>query len=203
MKTLLKKKEIQWLDKDENRKDEDYKPLQCKRLPSQWQQPEAPPDLNISIKSNEMTISDEIPEFLWAGEEAKQLGTVAHKYLCKMAKDGLGSWTKKRIAREKETMESMFRQLGMNRIQASLLTKKGLNMLEGVITDKQGKWILAKHSEAESEKAFTSVLGDKIVHTVIDRTFVDGDIRWIIDYKTGSHKGGSLDAFLQNEKKKI
>lgn len=202
MKNFIKKEDILWLDDDDKKEEGNSRPLQFKRLPAKWQIPEAIPDLNISAKSKELTVSDDIPEFLWAGEEAKQLGTVAHKYLCKMAKDGLNIWTKKKIAREKEIMESIFRQLGMNKTQASLLTKRGLKMLEGIISDNKGKWILAKHLEAESEKAFTSVLNGKIVHTVIDRTFVESNTRWVIDYKTGSHKGGDLISFLQNEKKR-
>jgi len=35
---------------------------------------------------------------------------------------------------------------------------------------------------------------------IIDRTFIDADgTRWVIDYKTGSHEGGELDAFLDKE----
>jgi ATP-dependent exoDNAse (exonuclease V) beta subunit len=35
---------------------------------------------------------------------------------------------------------------------------------------------------------------------VIDRTFVDDNgTCWIIDYKTGSHRGGSVDEFLDQE----
>jgi ATP-dependent exoDNAse (exonuclease V) beta subunit len=34
---------------------------------------------------------------------------------------------------------------------------------------------------------------------VLDRTFVDDGVRWIIDYKTSSHGGGNLEGFLNNE----
>ncbi len=37
---------------------------------------------------------------------------------------------------------------------------------------------------------------------VLDRTFVENDTRWIIDYKTSSHSGGDLEGFLQNEAKR-
>ena len=37
-------------------------------------------------------------------------------------------------------------------------------------------------------------------HLRIDKTFVDSDgIRWIVDYKTSSHEGGDLEAFLDSE----
>jgi ATP-dependent exoDNAse (exonuclease V) beta subunit len=34
---------------------------------------------------------------------------------------------------------------------------------------------------------------------VIDRTFVEHGVRWIIDYKTGIHHGTGAEAFLDNE----
>ncbi len=42
-----------------------------------------------------------------------------------------------------------------------------------------------------------------LVNIAIDRTFVDDEnVRWIIDFKTGSHEGGDVDAFLDNERKR-
>ena len=44
------------------------------------------------------------------------------------------------------------------------------------------------------------LVGGSVRHFTLDRTFVDdAGIRWIIDYKTGSHEGGNLEAFLNNE----
>ena len=35
---------------------------------------------------------------------------------------------------------------------------------------------------------------------IIDRTFVDAEgRRWIIDFKTGSHRGGAREAYLDSE----
>ena len=35
---------------------------------------------------------------------------------------------------------------------------------------------------------------------MIDRTFVSADgIRWIVDFKTSPHEGGSLEGFLDSE----
>ena len=37
----------------------------------------------------------------------------------------------------------------------------------------------------------------------MDRSFVDAKgIRWIIDYKTSTHEGGGLDAFLDREQER-
>jgi ATP-dependent exoDNAse (exonuclease V) beta subunit len=41
---------------------------------------------------------------------------------------------------------------------------------------------------------------DRIEHLRIDRSFVDAEgLRWIVDYKTGRHLGGSVEAFLDTE----
>ncbi|HEX5048713.1 MAG TPA: hypothetical protein VFX89_16495, partial [Gammaproteobacteria bacterium] len=36
-------------------------------------------------------------------------------------------------------------------------------------------------------------------HLRLDRTFVAGGKRWIVDFKTGEHEGGDLEAFLASE----
>jgi hypothetical protein len=43
-------------------------------------------------------------------------------------------------------------------------------------------------------------VGVEIVRVAVDRTFVDarGD-RWIVDFKTSEHEGGSLERFLDSE----
>ena len=41
--------------------------------------------------------------------------------------------------------------------------------------------------------------GDAVVSIVIDRTFVDAGIRWIVDYKTSTHEGAGRDAFLDEQ----
>jgi len=39
------------------------------------------------------------------------------------------------------------------------------------------------------------------VSVKIDRTFVDeNNVHWIIDYKTGTHTGGSVEAFLDRKR---
>ena len=40
----------------------------------------------------------------------------------------------------------------------------------------------------------------EVVNVVIDRMLVDAQgTRWIIDFKTGGHEGGDLDAFVEQE----
>ena len=44
---------------------------------------------------------------------------------------------------------------------------------------------------------------DELVRAVIDRTFVDEEgTRWVVDYKTGLHEGGDVEAFLDAERER-
>jgi len=68
--------------------------------------------------------------------------------------------------------------------------------------DDRGRWILAKHEEDEREYALCGVIGGRVWQFTLDRTFVENGVRWIIDYKTGSHEGGNLEAFLDSEQER-
>jgi ATP-dependent exoDNAse (exonuclease V) beta subunit len=58
----------------------------------------------------------------------------------------------------------------------------------------------AGHRERVNEYAVTVADGARFRHLVIDRAFVTADgVRWIIDYKTGSHEGGDREAFVRSE----
>ena len=55
-------------------------------------------------------------------------------------------------------------------------------------------------AEASSELALTAVIEGVVQGLRIDRSFVDAaGLRWIVDWKTSSHEGGDLAAFLDNE----
>jgi RecB family exonuclease len=42
-----------------------------------------------------------------------------------------------------------------------------------------------------------------VIRAILDRTFIDSEgIRWIIDYKTGTHSGGKVDEFLDREQER-
>jgi ATP-dependent exoDNAse (exonuclease V) beta subunit len=51
-----------------------------------------------------------------------------------------------------------------------------------------------------AELALTGTAGGKLESVILDRVRIDEDgVHWIVDYKTSSHEGGGLDAFLQAE----
>ena len=69
-----------------------------------------------------------------------------------------------------------------------------------VLGSERGRWILAEgHGEARNEFPLTTLSDGRFANVLIDRTFVDNGVCWIIDYKTGVHAGGSEEAFIASE----
>ena len=57
--------------------------------------------------------------------------------------------------------------------------------IRAVLTDDKGLWLLnSEHSQAESEAPYTGLINGQFQDVVIDRTFIEGTSRWIVDYKT-------------------
>jgi ATP-dependent helicase/nuclease subunit A len=141
------------------------------------------------------------PEYYWAGNTARCLGNVLHRCLHDIAVEGIEAWPEDRIANFKSRFKSALLGEGLPLEQANEALKSGLLALSKVFEDERGLWILAPHEDARSEYPLTFFENNRYIRNVIDRTFVDEGVRWIIDYKTGTHKGEgkSLELFLDNE----
>jgi ATP-dependent exoDNAse (exonuclease V) beta subunit len=85
------------------------------------------------------------------------------------------------------------------RLGAEDASERVVKALSNTLASARGRWILGKRAEEYSEWA---LVGSEVSGTV-DRAFRDEDGRfWIIDFKTGEHKGGNLSEFLKNEKRR-
>ena len=156
------------------------------------------------IQGSVVEIEDEKyiePEYYWAGNTARCLGNVLHRCLHDISLEGAENWTGERVANLKPRFKSALLGEGLPLEQAEDALKSGLLALSKVFEDERGLWILAPHKDAHSEYPLTFFEDNRYIRNVIDRTFVDEGVRWIIDYKTGTHKGGgkNLELFLDNE----
>lgn len=105
--------------------------------------------------------------------------------------EGRQNWCRRQLASE-----------GVNGEKADLILKQTTRAVENCLASEQGQWILKPRKESACEYTLTAVLDGQVRNMVLDRTFVEGDERWIIDYKTSSHSGGDLESFLANEKER-
>jgi ATP-dependent exoDNAse (exonuclease V) beta subunit len=177
--------------------------INLKRLDASWKPPLPAPALTCGEFTGipDLAESGEArPSFDWATEERKHIGTVLHRYFCRVVREGLDVWELGRAEKESENMQMMLKGLGLSIEKARAGAKESVKILTEALKDKDGQFVLGTHKESEVEYRLTGVLDGQVKDVRIDRTFVDSDnVRWIVDYKTGSHKG-DIEEFLENEK---
>ncbi len=139
--------------------------------------------------------------FEWAGFGVRRVGNVVHALLRRVADEGIGHWDAARVRAQSPSIRRALAAEGLSGEELDDSVNKVQRALESVLSDARGQWILsADHIEAENELALSGVVDGRLVSVYVDRTFVDGEgVRWIVDYKSGRHEGGSEDAFLDRE----
>jgi len=177
-------------------------PAVLRRLPAGWHAPAPPPGLAVAIPPPPEPEREPV-EYAWVGNVARHVGTVVHRALLEMTAHPDGTWEPARLAGHTPALAQHLRRLGVGAGELDDAVKRVLAALRACLDDPQGRWILSPHAEARSEWALTAMLEGIPRHVAIDRTFVDeAGIRWIIDYKTGSHAGGDVEAFLAREQER-
>jgi ATP-dependent exoDNAse (exonuclease V) beta subunit len=170
------------------------------RLPAAWVCPEPPPA--IGAKRAQVPEAAEGVVFEWAGDVARSVGTVVHAWLQRLAQtpaEGLAD-----VASLEPAARRMLQREGVPAAELELAVKRVRTAVEGALRDERGRWILSpRHEGARNELPVTALIDGRLRHMVIDRTFIDGDgARWIIDYKTGTHEGGNVSGFLDQEQER-
>jgi len=170
-----------------------------RRLPADWVLPDAPPPAVWTAPQDQVRAQDEL-EFSWAGETARHIGSVVHRWLQRIADEGGSGWDAGRIAKLGPAIRHALAAQGVGVTELDHATARAQQALVNCVTDQRGRWVLGAQAEGRSELRLSGVSDDQRINIVIDRTFVDEDgVRWIIDYKTSVHEGADVAAFLDNE----
>ncbi|RPJ44424.1 MAG: DNA helicase UvrD, partial [Betaproteobacteria bacterium] len=173
-----------------------------RRLPSDWSLPPAPPPANWQAPPEAARVQDAL-EFSWAGETARHVGTVVHRWLQRIAEDGAEGWDAARIHALAPAIRHALSAQGLGDAELAEAVMRATQAIVNCVNDARGRWVLGAQDSARSEWRLTGVSSGRLVNVVIDRTFVDGEgVRWIIDYKTSTHEGGDVAAFLDNERER-
>lgn len=121
------------------------------------------------------------------GQLAADIGTLVHKYLEIIATDGLDTWSPERLHTLKGPVQRWLRQQGHSSQVAPAGAAEVVAHLTTTLNSEDGRRVLGAHEEAECESAFTTSKDGKIETHIVDRTFVDNGVRWVVDYKTTRH----------------
>jgi hypothetical protein len=138
------------------------------------------------------------PQFEWAGEEAVAVGTIVHAELERLGRRRLPAAS---LARRPDEWANALLRLGLPAARhAAAIARISLAMDNLARSETAATLLDPEAREAASELALTAWLDGEFVSVKIDRTFVDRDgLRWVVDWKTGSHEGADIETFLQQE----
>lgn len=169
-----------------------------RRLPRDWQPPPEPAGLPAA--SAPAVPLETLPPFDWAGERARVLGTLYHQLVERIADDGPERWDGA-LEGQRAWLDAQARAAGMADEEATAVTERVLEAAANTLADPDGRWLLGAHpGGADCELAMDTMVDGVFRRLRIDRSFIDTEgTRWIVDYKTGSHEGGDLDAFVASE----
>ena len=140
------------------------------------------------------------PEFSWARHAAVQVGTLVHNVLQEIGDNGLERYSPELIASLATRFRRDLQLRGVDENDLDRAADRVVAAVSAVVADPVGRWLLDRHPEAASELPITVRDNNVLAQLRIDRTFVDPDgRRWVVDFKTSTHEGGDIDAFLDAE----
>ena len=175
-------------------KDAELAGIPLRRLSLDWTAPAPPEDIawNAATPTDLEEVGVHRPVFEWASELQRRVGIVVHRMLQEVQ-------AREELAVRKDTLRVALRSEGLDDEKLDEALTRATVALENAVADERGRWILSGHEDDQREYTLSTVVERKVRHFVLDRTFVDDGVRWIIDYKTSTHEGSGRDAFLDNE----
>jgi ATP-dependent helicase/nuclease subunit A len=174
---------------------------QLRRLPPDWVPP--PPPAALAWRAPVVRGEAETIEFSWAGETARHVGSVAHRWLQRIAEEGVDAWSGARIAGLDAAFRGALAVRGVAEAELGGAAARVREALTRAIADERGRWLLAPRASARNEYRLRVAAPGGVRLLVMDRSFVDEQgVRWIVDYKTSSHEGPDREAFLDREQER-
>jgi len=176
-------------------------PQKLRRLPIEWRPPRTQLVTPASI-AEVVDLEAERPVFDWVSQVSRHVGTLVHRELDRLCRPGVQA-APASLASAKPRLLAELAELGVPPDRCEAACERVMGAMERTLGDERGRWLLgidAGIRDAASELALSGVVDGQILEGVIDRTFLDeSGQRWIVDFKTSTHEGGGLEAFLDEE----
>ena len=161
------------------------------RLPHHWQSP-----TSIAAAAPRTPLAGSTPLRTVASRNETLLGIFYHELLQHIAENAdYAPWI------QQDHWKKRLQQLGVTEKSLPALVDTLHSTLPLVLKDPKAQWILTTtHASAACEYALQYFHRGKLTHIIVDRTFIDNGVRWIIDYKvtTGTPNPRMYYEQLQN-----
>ena len=114
-------------------------------------------------------------------------GSLAHLYMEMIANDGLENWPASRIDASAAAMRFWLGQKGhaeTEKLEVAKHVSHIIAALQKTISSPEGSWMLASRPSHQAELSIMTIdKNNELQEHRIDLTFIDADVRWIVDYK--------------------
>lgn len=128
------------------------------------------------------------------------VGILVHFYLQLIADRDIIHWPTSRVASLSAAIQRWFKQRSYDAKQAESGATRVNALLQTTLGSEQGRWVLQGRDSAASELAIEQATQEMSQQTVskkiIDRTFIEDGVRWVIDYKSVALASDITDAGL-------
>jgi len=172
------------------------------RLASGWRTPAPPPAVAWRAPAEAAGLEEPI-EFSWAGETARHVGTVVHRWLQRIAEEEMRGWTAERVGKLSGRFAKELEERGVPAFELDEAVGRVRAALLNTLQDERGRWLLGPQRESRNEYRLSAAGRDGVSQYVIDRVFIDGQgERWIVDWKTSRHEGTDVEGFLDRERER-
>ncbi len=171
------------------------------QLPASWAAPALPPPVVAERLQLSLRDADGEPEYMWVSMAARAVGTIVHAELQRLSQ--LATLPPTPDLRAGDYM-AWLAELGVELAERESSAQRIVSALAATLADERGRWLLdSTHAVAYSEYRLSGLHQGRVVNVIVDRLLVQPDGgRWIIDYKTSSHEGGGLEAFLAQQEER-
>jgi ATP-dependent exoDNAse (exonuclease V) beta subunit len=174
---------------------------ELRRLPADFAMPEPP--AGVAWRTKEEVGEETQVEFSWVGETARHVGSVTHRWLQRIAEDSLAGWDERRVRALSPRVRAALAVRGVGEDGLDSACERVIAALANSISSERGRWVLGAHSKSASEYRIVALLDGVPTRLVIDRYFeTSSGEKWVVDYKTSTHTGGSVEAFLDRERER-
>ncbi|MBS1160245.1 MAG: UvrD/REP helicase [Proteobacteria bacterium] len=112
------------------------------------------------------------------------VGTLVHRCLELIVRQGLAQWSAERAGRLLPAYRRWLQGQGHGPEEAASGAAEVLAAVQLALRCTAGRWVLAEHPEGGAEQAWSSAADNVVSNHIIDRIFVADGCRWIVDYKT-------------------